>query len=100
MMSLCTRIYKNLSPKMAMKMGSKYNPNLVAARHWEELCKKVGYSYRALKETLLNLIEVIMQAAMVERQHFKDRNGETKAIEDIVALLEKNCSRTLKQFQE
>jgi serine/threonine-protein kinase HipA len=37
---LSTEIYPNLSTKMAMKIGGKYNPDDVFRRHWHEFAKE------------------------------------------------------------
>ncbi len=35
---VCTRVYKDLSPTMAMKIGGYYEPDKILPRHWERQC--------------------------------------------------------------
>lgn len=43
---VCTASYAGLSPKMAMKIGSKYLPEDVRLRHWEAYWKEIGFSVK------------------------------------------------------
>jgi serine/threonine-protein kinase HipA len=47
-----TASFPSLSPKMAMKIGSKYIPNDLRLRHWEAYWKAIGFSSKqALGQT-------------------------------------------------
>ncbi|MEN8255847.1 MAG: type II toxin-antitoxin system HipA family toxin [Verrucomicrobiota bacterium] len=47
-----TAYYRELSPKMAMKIGSKYLPNDLRLRHWEAYWQAIGFSGKqALQRT-------------------------------------------------
>ena len=49
---VCTASYPGLSPKMAMKIGSKYLPAELHLRHWEAYWIAIGFSPKqALKQT-------------------------------------------------
>jgi serine/threonine-protein kinase HipA len=51
-----TAYYRELSPKMAMKIGSKYLPNDLKLRHWEAYWQAIGFSEKqALQRTRLFL---------------------------------------------
>jgi len=41
---LSTAVYENPTPKMAMKLGSKYKFTEVQARHWDQFAQAVGLS--------------------------------------------------------
>jgi serine/threonine-protein kinase HipA len=41
---LSTAVYPNLTPKMAMKIGSKYKFSELQARHWDQFLEAVGVS--------------------------------------------------------
>lgn len=97
--ALSTRIYENLTKKMAMKIGSKYEVDYVEPRHWEQLCKEVGYSYRMIKETLFAQMDAILTAAQEEKERLKDSGFDTETVEAITQFLDKQCTRTLKRFQ-
>jgi hypothetical protein len=44
--TLSTAVYPTLTPKMAMKIGSKYKFSEVQARHWEQFAEGVGLPRR------------------------------------------------------
>ena len=47
-----TAAYPGLSPRMAMKIGTKYVPDDLRRRHWESFWKSVGFSpSQALRQT-------------------------------------------------
>jgi len=49
---VCTVAYPNLSPKMAMKIGSEYVPADLRLRHWEACWQAIGFSPKqALAQT-------------------------------------------------
>ncbi|PCJ49590.1 MAG: hypothetical protein COA74_05390 [Gammaproteobacteria bacterium] len=52
---LCTVYYSELSPKMAMKIGGKYKPDEVYARHFEKFAVETGLS----KPMVLKQVAVI-----------------------------------------
>lgn len=95
---LSTRIYEDLTKKMAMKIGSKYELDNVEPRHWQQLCQDIGYSYPLLKETLLSQAEAILKAAREEMDLLQDRSFDMAVIANIVSFLDKHCARTLKRF--
>ncbi|MBX9770037.1 MAG: type II toxin-antitoxin system HipA family toxin [Candidatus Obscuribacterales bacterium] len=95
---LSTRIYEDLTKKMAMKIGSKYELDNVEPRHWQQLCQDIGYSYPLLKETLLSQTEAILKAAREEMDLLQDRSFDMAVIANIVSFLDKHCARTLKRF--
>jgi hypothetical protein len=77
---------------MAMKIGSKYEVDYVEPRHWEQLCKDIGYSYRMLKETLFTQMDVILSAAQEETERLKDDGFGTETVEAITRFLDQQCT--------
>jgi serine/threonine-protein kinase HipA len=61
-----TAYYKELSPKMAMKIGSRYLPNDLRLRHWEAYWQAIGFSVKqALQRTkqFLERMDSILSAS-------------------------------------
>ena len=54
--TLSTAVCPTLTPKMAMKIGNKYQFSEVQARHWEQLAEGAGFS-KAGVEKINTLIE-------------------------------------------
>lgn len=53
--ALSTAVYPTLTPKMAMKIGSKYKFSEVQARHWEQLAESVGPDHGVLNQLFIKL---------------------------------------------
>lgn len=49
---LATAIYPQLTPKMAMKIGSKYKFRALEARHWEPFAEEAGLAKAATRKRL------------------------------------------------
>jgi serine/threonine-protein kinase HipA len=96
---ICTRAYPELTTKMAMKIGSKYDAGLVFPRHWEELCKKINYRFLSMKKIILNQSESILKFAHEEAKALKGVKHNSAIINAIIAVIEKNVSDTLEQFE-
>jgi len=96
---LSTRIYGELTKKMAMKIGSTYDLDFVEPRHWQQLCQDIGYSYPLFRETLLSQIEAILKAAREERDFLQDSSCNMTVIDNIVPFIDKHCTRALKRFK-
>lgn len=52
-----TAAYPGLSPRMAMKVGSKYIPDDLRLRHWEAFWKTVGFSANQARRQSRNFLE-------------------------------------------
>ena len=86
-----TVIYPGLSPRMAMKIGSKYVPADLRSRHWETYWKTIGFSPKqALKQTL-QFIEKVSQVIPDAIQ-----TDSEQSIQEIISERCRTLSRTLK----
>lgn len=54
---LCTAVYEHLAPKMAMKLGSKYQFAEVQARYWEQFAEAAGLSKAQTKKRVLQIAQ-------------------------------------------
>ncbi len=54
-----TTHYPDLSPRMAMKIGSKYLPHQVRLRHWQSLWDEAGLSANAARKRTLQFVDKI-----------------------------------------
>lgn len=93
--ALSTAVYASLTPKMAMKLGSKYKFSEVEIRHWEQFASAVGLSVaQARKRTL----ELARQLPLMARklQASPDRCFSNKpVVEQIVSLIEQRSALTI-----
>jgi len=61
-----TTAYPDLSPKMAMKIGSKYVPREIRTRHWQTLFQEAGLSETAARKRVLQFAEKVGQLAQAD----------------------------------
>lgn len=52
---LSTAVYENLTPKMAMKLGSKYKFTEVQASHWDQFAQAAGLSPAQTRKRVLRM---------------------------------------------
>lgn len=96
--TLSTAVYPTLTPKMAMKIGSKYKFSEVEARHWEQFAEGTGLAKAQARRRILELVSSLPRAARAlqsDRAHGFAGNG---VVERIVALIEQRCALTLRKL--
>ncbi|MEO8400295.1 MAG: type II toxin-antitoxin system HipA family toxin [Gammaproteobacteria bacterium] len=96
---VCTRAYPELSSKMAMRIGTKYDSDNVFPRHWEQLCKDISYRYLAMKDMIKEQSEFILEAAEKERDVLAASGWNVLSIDQVIGVIEKNINRTLDKFK-
>lgn len=95
---VCTRAYQELSAKMAMKIGSKYDADHVLPRHWKQLSEKVNYRYLALANLIEMLGNQIKKAIMQEKNELGTKGINHPIINRVINFVESNIDQTLKCF--
>lgn len=95
---LSTAVYDHLTPKMAMKLGSKYKFTEVQARHWDQFAQAAGLSKAQTKKRVLRMAQDLPDAArqLQASPPFSDQLIVAK----IVALIEQRSALTARQFLE
>ena len=95
---LSTAVYPNLTPKMAMKIGSKYTFSEVQARHWDQFSEAVGLSKAQARKRILTLAKAMPFTAR-ELQSDPTRGfANHSVVEQIVALIEQRCTLTTQRL--
>lgn len=90
---LCSQVYPELSNKMAMKIGGHYKHNEVMLRHFEKLAQETNISFTHLKKIIKNQCEQLPCALDDVINSFENKIGK-----DILLVVQKNCSKLLKEF--
>lgn len=96
---VCTRAYQNLTSKMAMKIDSKYDADLVLPRHWEQLSENINYRYLALANLIETLGNQIKQAAIDEKNELAIKGIDHPIIDKVISFVESNINQTLRRFE-
>jgi serine/threonine-protein kinase HipA len=98
--TLSTAVYATLTPKMAMKIGSKYKFSEVQARHWEQFAAGAGLAKAPAKRRIVELAKKLPGAAR-QLQCAPDSGFAGKAVvERIIALIEQRCALTIRRLSE
>ncbi len=95
---LSTAVYDHLTPKMAMKLGSKYKFTEVQARHWAQFAEAAGLSKAQTKKRVLRMAQELPNAArqMQASTPFADQ----PIVARIVALIERRSALTVQRLVE
>jgi serine/threonine-protein kinase HipA len=95
---LCTAVYEHLTPKMAMKLGSKYKFTEVQARHWEQFAQAAGLSKAQTKKRVLQIAQQLPAIArsLQATQPFAGRPIIAKMIE----LMDQRTALTIRRLTE
>lgn len=95
---LATAIYPQLTPKMAMKLGSKYRFSELEARHWEQFAEESGLAKAATRRRLQQLATELPLAACKLQAAPQHGFAGNAVVEQIVQLIEQRCALTLRRM--
>lgn len=96
---LCTAVYPDLSPRMAMKIGGYYEFDDVLPRHWERFAREAGLSVPQTRRRLLDMAARLPLLATEVRAGFEKFTDGTPIIDRIVALIRTRCDLTRRRFE-
>lgn len=95
---LSTAVYPGLTPKMAMKIGSKYKFSEVQARHWDQFAEAAGLGKAQARKRILAWAKSMPPAAG-KLQSDPERGFTGHAVvEQIVTLIEQRCALTTRRL--
>jgi len=97
---LCTAVYPELTSKMAMKIGGHYKFSDIYPRHWERFAQSAELSTPQVRRRLLELTQLLPQAAHKLRDEFAARGQRTPLIDQIVETIEHHCGLTRSRFDK
>lgn len=96
--TLSTAVYPTLTPKMAMKIGSKYKFSEVQARHWEQFAESTGLTKAQARKRILEIAKMLPVAARKLQQAPGKGFAENAVIERIIVLIEQRCASTIRRL--
>lgn len=91
---LSTAVYPTLTPKMAMKIGSKYKFSEVQARHWAQFADAVGLGKAQAKKRILAMAKAMPLAARELQSSHAHGFAAHAVVTQIVTLIEQRCALT------
>lgn len=90
---MCTRVYPDLTDRLAMRIGSESRPNWIQPRHWERLSEEVGIKARLIHRIVGEISQDIIPIADSVARDFMDTYGYTAIVEKIVHFIGKMAER-------
>ena len=98
--TLSTAVYPTLTPKMAMKIGTKYKFSEVQGRHWDQFAEGVGFTKAHAKRRILELARALPTTA--RKLHSAPGCGfaGNAVVERVIALIEQRCALTIRRLTD
>ncbi len=93
--ALSTAVYPDLTPKMAMKIGSKYRFSEIEARHWDQFAEGAGLARAPARKRILEMARALPAAARDLQSAPGSGFAGNAVIERIRALIEQRCALTV-----
>jgi serine/threonine-protein kinase HipA len=95
---LCTAVYEQLTPKMAMKLGSTYKFTEVQVRHWEQFAQAAGLSKAQTKKRVLQIAQQL--PAVARRIQATAPFAGRPLIHKMVELMDQRTALTSRRLTE
>jgi serine/threonine-protein kinase HipA len=98
--TLSTAVYPTLTPKMAMKIGSKYKFSEVQARHWDQFAEGAGLAKAQAKRRILELARSLPPTARKLQTDPGPGFAGHALVEQIITLIEQRCALTIQRLTD
>lgn len=95
---LSTAVYPALTPKMAMKIGSRYKFSEVEKRHWEQFAEDVGLTKAQAKRRILELAKLLPATARKLQSDPEHPFAGHAVVEQINTFIEQRCALTIRRL--
>ncbi len=96
--TLSTAVYPSLTPKMAMKLGSKYRFSEVQARHWGQFARAAGLSVAQARKRIVELAgRLPVTARKLQSAPASGFSGHP-LVEQIVSIIEQRTALTVRRL--
>lgn len=93
---LCTKLYAELTDRLAMRIGGEDRPDWIIARKWQELAEEISMGFRLVEQTLNKMAGQIGQQAgqlAAELSTNKDDEAFYQRIIDIIEQRKQKIER-------
>jgi serine/threonine-protein kinase HipA len=92
---ICTRIYPELTSRLAMKIGNENRPNWIMARHWKKFANQVDIQAKWVINTLHRIIQILPDRANQLANEYQATYGTTPFLAKMVKVIENQVHQTL-----
>lgn len=90
---LSTAVYQDISTKMTMKIGGKYEPEKVFLRHWHQLVPSTEVAKRGIERKLQHVSKTCLEKAHALKESLSKEGISSPIFEDICAVIERRSQR-------
>jgi serine/threonine-protein kinase HipA len=97
---LATRIYPELSSRLAMKVDKYYESEDIFPRHWKRLCVQSQIGYPGFKRTFIDTCKKITGAAEELRDELKQYERHRTTFDAIVDYMHRSSQLTATRFSK
>lgn len=92
---LSTRVYGQLSPKFAMRIGRQYRADWVLKEHWERLAEEAGVGAKSVLGLCAEMGETVPELARPLAAAFAAEHGAKDVIDKILKNISSSAKRML-----
>lgn len=90
---ICTRVYENLSDRLAMKIGGENRPAWLQPRHWKGFADAVSVKAGLVLEMLANMAEALPMKAEATATAFQAIYGGDGVLGKILAVIHQTARK-------
>jgi serine/threonine-protein kinase HipA len=90
---ICTRVYPDLTHRLAMRIGGENRPELIQPRHWERFSSEISIKFRLTLRTLKEMAQKITSNAGVLVRDFSSEFGDSKVVGNILEAIRRESNR-------
>ena len=96
---MCTNIYKDLSQKLAMKIGGENRPEWIMERHWNRFAEEIKISKTVLRKRLTKFCLKLIKEMDTIHTNFINRYKGENLLNDVITTIKKRVYKTLQKFE-
>jgi serine/threonine-protein kinase HipA len=91
---VCTRAYRVLDRRLAMRIGGEADPGQIGARHWRLLARELAVSPKSVLDIVGAMVESARPALARAAQSFREAHGEHPALQLVTSAVRRQIRRT------
>lgn len=95
---MCTAVYPAITDRMAMSVGGKDDPKWIIARYWEQFADDIGVRPKMVKDTVLDMADLIVEVAQEVKGEFEKRYGIHKIVQQICDVIAQRSKKLKTAF--
>ena len=96
--AMCTQVYPGLSPKMAMKIGGKSEPDRVLPRHWDRLAFESGLAAPLVRRRVVELSTLVERMAAAAASTIR-QSDRSPLLERITTFISSRAAAVRRNFE-